>query len=39
MNNTNDEQDHVDDQSGILVEEFIKIHDPEDDTILYEGRA
>ncbi len=39
MNNTNNEEDHVDEHSGFLIEEFLKIQDPEDDTILYEGRT
>ena len=37
MNNTNEE--YVDEDSGIMVEEFIRIHDPEEETVLYEGRA
>jgi hypothetical protein len=39
MNNTNNEQDHVDEDSGILVEEFLRIHDPETDEVYYEGRT
>jgi hypothetical protein len=39
MNNTNKEDDYVDEDSGILVEEYIKIIDPDDDVVLYEGRA
>ena len=38
MNHTNEEE-HVDEDSGIIVEEFIRIHDPEEETVLYEGRA
>jgi len=39
MNNTNNEEDHVDEDSGILIEEFLKIHDPDTETVLYEGRT
>ena len=40
MNNINEEeQEVVDEDSGIIVEEFIKITDPETTTVLYEGRA
>jgi len=39
MNNTNKKEDHVDEDSGWVIEEFLKIHDPDDDTILYEGRT
>ena len=39
MTNTNNEQDHVDEDSGILVEEFIRIHDPDSEQVFYEGRA
>lgn len=38
MNHTNEEE-YVDEDSGIIVEEFIRIHDPEEETVLYEGRA
>jgi len=38
MNNTN-EDDHVDEDSGFLIEEFLRIQDPEDDKTLYEGRT
>jgi len=37
--NTNTEEDRVDEDSGILIEEYIKIIDPEQDVVLYEGRA
>lgn len=37
--NTNTEEDYVDEDSGILIEEHIKITDPEEDLVLYEGRA
>jgi len=36
MNNTNEQ---VDEDSGILVEEFLKISDPESGDVVYEGRA
>ena len=39
MNDTNETEDHVDEDSGILVEEFLRIHDPETDDVLYEGRT
>ncbi len=40
MNNTNNnEEDHVDEHSGWIIEEFLKIQDPDDDNILYEGRT
>ena len=38
MNHTNEEE-YVDEDSGIIVEEFIRIHDPEEEIVLYEGRA
>ena len=40
MNDTNNnEEDQVDEDSGILIEEFIRITDPDSETVLYEGRA
>ena len=36
--NTNTEE-YVDESSGILIEEFLKIHDPETEEVLYEGRT
>ena len=38
MNNTNEQHD-VDEDSGILVEEFLRFTDPETDEVHYEGRA
>ena len=39
MNNTNEEE-HVDEDSGFLIEEFLRIQDPEDeDNTQYEGRT
>lgn len=38
MTDTN-EKEHVDEDSGILVEEFLRIHDPETDEVQYEGRT
>jgi hypothetical protein len=37
MNNTNEHD--VDDNSGILLEEFLKITDPVTGDVIYEGRA
>ena len=37
MNNTNEHD--VDEDSGILVEEFLKISDPESGEVIYEGRT
>ncbi len=40
MNNTNNnKEDYVDEDSGILIEEFLRIHDPETEKVLYEGRT
>ena len=40
MNNINEEeQEVVDEDSGIIVEEYIKITDPDTEIVLYEGRA
>ncbi len=37
MSDTNEQ--HVDEDSGILVEEFLKMTDPETGDVIYEGRA
>lgn len=41
MANTNETADETrtDEESGILVEEFLRIHDPESDEVYYEGRT
>ena len=39
MNNTNEQQDKADEDSGILVEEFLRFTDPDTEEVLYEGRA
>jgi hypothetical protein len=39
MNNTNKQQDTADEDSGILVEEFLKFTDPESGEVIHEGRV
>ena len=36
--NDTDTNDHVDENAGIWIDEFLKIHDPESGEVLYEGR-
>lgn len=39
MSETNEQENRPDDDTGILVEEFLRIHDPETGDVLYEGRT
>lgn len=39
MNNTNNEEDYVDEDSGWVIEEFLKIHDPDTKEVQYKGRT
>ncbi len=37
--NENEKKEYVDEDSGILIEEFLKIHDPVTGDVSYEGRT
>jgi hypothetical protein len=39
MTDTNEKEERPDEDAGILVEEFLKIHDPESGAVHYEGRT
>lgn len=39
INKEDQEQEYVDDGTGILIDEFLKIHDPDNGEVLYEGRV
>jgi len=39
MQETTENETHPDEDSGVLIDELLKIHDPETGDVYYEGRV